>query len=267
MGKTIRIMNGLGDTIYHRPFVIEYLHHHNLTLDTKYPELFSDLEVEFSSLDHPDIAPTYNTKDLRFRNILGNIGRFFPPLATNVDFTFNLPKFPRFLDHPKYAVIRPPTLRKDFYGPARLPRMEYIREATQILKSLGYATVGVAALKKDEEWLDGDPPEFCYDWMNGERTIPELMSLIEHASVVVGGPGWQVPAAWAYRTNTLILYGGAGKINRYSTLYDPRINFNRTAWVEPDHFCMCENIKHDCNKAISDFDEKFQMALWSMTHG
>jgi hypothetical protein len=93
----IRVLNGLGDSIYHRPFL-----RGNWCVHTRYPELFKDLDVSFNCGREPDIVTRYDSKSLKFRHIIGCISKFFKDLDT---FKFDLPEFEK-PDIQNYVVIR-----------------------------------------------------------------------------------------------------------------------------------------------------------------
>ena len=250
----IRVMPSLGDAIYCRPFVRAFAS----SIETKWPDLFRDFTFA-GVAPESTVAPFYRWKHLQLHNIVGAIGRFFPPIE---EFIFDLPEFQKPLGLARYAVIRPPMLRKDFYAPARNPRTRYIDRAAQILGQAGYVTVGVAHAREGLEWFDEFAPSVDVAYWRGELSIPELMGLVSGASVVVGGPGWQVAAALAYGAPLCIVYGGAGAANRIEKLTDPRIDCSRVAYVAPDSFCLgCRGVLHDCDKLISGFDRKFVDAL------
>jgi hypothetical protein len=225
---------------------------------TKYPELFRDLDVSFNCDREPDIVTRYDSKSLKFRHIIGCISKFFKDFDT---FKFDLPDYGEFPNLRNYVLIRPPMLRSDFYAPARNPRMEYLHQATQLAKEMGYTTVGTAFQRDGLEYPDGTLPDVHIRYYDGELTIPQLMSLVAGAQWVIGGPGWQVPAALAYGTPICMIYGGMSSCNRWEKLTDPRIKEPRVEIIEPDNFCRCSKLEHNCNKEISDFGNKFSACL------
>ena len=245
----IKVMNSLGDSVYHRPFVRAFAS----SIDTKWPDLFSDLKFRDFDGEKPR-SPGYTSKNLALCNITRAIGRFFPDPDP---FVFDLPEFPK--PGGRYAVIRPPTLRRDFYAPARNPLMEYVSQSVEILKSRGIETIGVGNIG-DNELFHGKHPDVDVEHWNGLK-IPELMGLLSGAEVIIAGPGYTVPVAMAYKVPHVIIYGGAAKWNRLAKLTDPRVS-HKLAVVEPDDFCrVCPTVEHDCNKTISDFERKFNNAL------
>lgn len=252
-------MNGLGDAIYCRPFVRAMAARGPLHLETKWPDLYRDVPRADGEPQGRPILPRYDAKSLIFKNILTAIGEHFPEEARE-PFAFDLPEFPK-PELGRYAVIRPPMLRADFFAPARNPRPEYIHRAAHLLRCMGYRTVGVAHCRPCLEWPDWPLPAVDLPLFHGELSIPELMGLVSGAALVVGGPGWQVPAAFAYRVPCVVIYGGFGRANAPEKLMDPRIS-SPLASVAPDRFCMsCRSLTHDCDKTISDFDAKFLDAL------
>lgn len=259
----VHVMPGLGDAIYHRPFVRNLAMERPVILHTKWPELFSDLpNIEFAPPDKASsgIRPWYNTKTLKFRSIPDAIGSFFP--KSDLPLFLDLPRDPLIPPpYNKYAAVRLPVLRSSFYAPARNPAPVYINAALNILKENSFITVSVANADGKFEWVDGVIDEANIPRVRGEFSTQELLWLIQEASCVVGGPGWQVPAAIAYGAPAIIIYGGFGAANTVKKLTAPWMDYDiRT--IEPDNFCMkCPDVTHDCDKTISNFEEKFHNAL------
>lgn len=249
----VRILNGLGDSIYHRPFIQQ-----GWCLHTRYPELFRDLDVTFNCGGDPQVKTSYTSRTIALTNTIGAIERWLPKTD---NFKFELPDYGEFPNLENYVVIRPPMIRKDFYAPSRNPKSEYLQEANRILQEAGYTTVGVAYQRADLEYPDGTLPDVHIRYYDGELDIPQLMSLVAGAKLVIGGPGWQVPTALAYGVPITMIYGGMGGCNRWEKLTDPRIKEPRIEIIEPDNFCRCSKLEHNCNKEISDFARKFSACL------
>lgn len=260
MAVSVRVMNGLGDAIYHRPYIRNLCKREEVILDTRWPLLFGDLDFDPTCQFDHDIRPSYDSKSLRFGNIPQAIEKFFPEHCRH-PWVFDLPAFKCSPVGGKYAVIRPPTIRTDFYAPARNPDMKYIAEATEILKNNGITTVGVAACEPAKECLDGHAPPVDETFFDGRLASVSLMSLIEGASLVIGGPGWQVPASIAYKVPFLLIYGGALALNKPDRLIDERMGEVRYGAIWPDRPCYCADVLHHCDKIISNFEHKFYSAL------
>ena len=170
---------------------------------------------------------------------------------------FDAPDFGRVQSVGKYALLRPVTVRKEWAAKSRNPLPEYVAEAARILRSEGYLVVSVADLQDGEEWLVGETPEADITYHAGELSVEQLMALTNHASVVVGGVGWIVPAAIAYRKNAWIILGGQGGNNAPQKITSPRMDLSGIQFAMPDKFCTCTSHQHNCDKRISNHADKF----------
>lgn len=274
-------MHGLGDNIYQRAFVREIAD--IVFLQTSWPQLYRDL---------PNVRPVMGVTRLRtqrknivaqgqgvwfqaprmlsrkihynFRGfpssgatILGSMARGFGVQAK----VFDLPRFERFeVDFP-YAVVRPATVREEWKNPARNPRAEYIAEAAGQLRARGLKVISVADLALGAEWADGPLPPCDLAYYHGELGLERLLGLIQGATVVVGGVGWIVPAAIAAGVPLITLLGGQGGHNDPSRIVGAPMDLSRARWIRPDNYCSCKDMRHGCDKRISDFSQKFEEAL------
>ena len=80
------------------------------------------------------------------------------------------------------------------------------------------------------------------------------MGLVQDAAGVIGGVGWLLPAALAYRVPMLCIWGGWGTPNGPQRVLDPRLDVSKLVQAVPDAFCMCNDRDHLCNKTINDFE-------------
>ena len=83
------------------------------------------------------------------------------------------------------------------------------------------------------------------------------MGWVQNASLVVGGVGWIVPACAAAGVNLITILGGQGGHNHPKKLIDKPMNESKIKFIEPDNYCMCVDVRHSCDKTISNFDNKF----------
>lgn len=244
----INVLPSLGDAIYCRRVVKAFA----TSIDTQWPDLFSDLDVPIRA--GVGVKPRYDSKTLIFHSIPGAIDRCFPEYNEPL----SLPSFPQ-PELGRYAVVRVPTLRRDFYAPARNPDMQYLHDAVVLLKANGLTVVGVGNVGEFERF-DGEPPNVDLAFWRGELSIAELMGFIAGASLIVAGPGWTVPASMAYAIPHIVVYGGAYKWNAPSALTGDLPH--RLVPILPDEPCTaCWDVKHHCNKHISRFSERFLDAL------
>lgn len=273
MAILINGMRGLGDNIYQRSLIKRLK---KVYIDTPWPELYEDLDVKF-------VKPK-TTLRTQSKNIAKQIGRFhnYPGgeiksvsygsdgmikgMEKCLGVKFKDIELPSFGDSPvdgRYAVIRPVTVRREWAAPSRNPEPKYLLEAVDELKKAGIKIVSVADIEEGEEWLVGEEPYSDVKFHKGELDVKQLLSLIEHAWVVVGGVGWIVPACIAYNTSSWIIHGGYGAFNHPDNLTHPLVNLSKQHYILPDNFCRCDRRDHNCDKKITGHRDKFRAYLAS----
>lgn len=276
----IQGMHGLGDCIYQRSVLQGMLQHGRFYLITPWPELVSDLSI-------PCVPPS-----TRLRTQLKNVerqaglyqtaprglelkGLHYIPHTPKVNMLrglelsagctagpFDLPPLPPppLPDIGPYVLMRPNTHRAEWEQRSRSPRNDYLHSISMLLRGR-LARVSVADVDPPHEVFDGDPPRADHIFHRGEFSSLELLSLVRHARLVVGGVGWIVPAALATGTPLLCLGGGRGAHNHPSVLTDPRMDLSRAVFLLPDPYCPCEAKTHGCNKTIPTFDIRIERTL------
>jgi hypothetical protein len=123
--------------------------------------------------------------------------------------------------------------------------------------------VSVADLKVGREQAVLPLPPADETYHAGELALEPLLALIRGAAAVVGGVGWLLPAAIAYRVPMLLIYGGWGQDNGPARLLDRRMDVSRVEQVLPTRFCMCRGRGHRCDKRIDDFAARAER--WTRT--
>jgi ADP-heptose:LPS heptosyltransferase len=170
---------------------------------------------------------------------------------------FDLPDFESPVQG-KYAVIRPATVRTEWMAASRNPKPEYLAECAQILLDRGFKVISVADLQDGEEWALEPLPKATEMYHKGEFSIKELLGLIQHAEIVVGGVGWLTPASIAYKVPSWVILGGFGAYNAPENLFDAgRMDLSKLGYAMPDDFCRCRDGKHNCKKDITNHAKKF----------
>lgn len=274
--KVLRLMRGLGDTIYQRALIDSGV------VDTPWAELFedkpevfcvksdTDLRTQKKNADayqdwcekpsyREEVQVDYNPSTLA---IARNIIRVMERYLGHDHFSFDLPDFGKSPVKGKYVVIKPNTVRSEWMCPARNCKSEYINKASLMLKKKGYKIIGIADVAEGEEWLDGIPPYVDEAYYEGEFNIKELVSLVRGAELMVSSVGWPVPMCLATGTRLICIGGGLGRFNNPEMITDPRMeHIDEFKFIEPDEYCMCGNMNHDCKKEISDFDSQFKEAI------
>lgn len=285
-------MGGLGDGVYQRPFVAAQSAVRDVYITTPWPELYADL---------PRVRPLYPAA-IGLRTQAKNMerqpetvwfasqiperyerARFFyrlrEPRITILQelerciglarkpFRFDLPDFgpsPVTARKP-VAFLRPVTTRKEWANNARAPRPEYVEQAAGVLRAAGYHVVAVADIAPPAEWLEGRMPVCDQYFVRGELSARQMLALIQHSAVVVGGVGFIVPVALAAGRPLVVIGGGQGGHNAPERITDPRLDLARTRFVMPERFCMCTDRAHRCPKEIRDFRPRFREALLAVT--
>lgn len=283
----VNCFEGIGDSIYTRPFIKQLVDEgYEVYLKTALPELFSDLGVKFirpetvkyraqqraldSSRVQFEVNPPqvfnrtiytrYYPIDLKQRGIIGCLERAFGLQVGSTQPKLTLPSTlePHGLSLPKkLAIIKPPTLRKEFLAPSRNPLPHYVAWCGKVLKSADYHVVSIADCSQDEEWLEQVELDVDLKLHSGELGLFKTLSLIRDASVVVGGPSFIVPTALATGVPLFIIFGGRGLFDNPHKLLDLRMNLAKVGWSLPDKFCRCDKLVHDCDKTISKLDGDF----------
>jgi hypothetical protein len=281
-------MGGLGDNIYQRPLVRHFAEAGPVWLSTPYPEIYADLEnvrpVRWATLDlrcqmknmERQSADTWHLPPAAVRQVrlLYALRDMRSSISSELEthagvrlpgLTMDLPDFGAPPLEAPYAVIRPATVRREWSNPARNPRPQYLNEAAKVLRRGGLKVVCVADIDGRREWLEGELPDADVYWIRGELDTTRLLALVQHASVVVGGVGWLVPAALADRVPAVIVGGGVGGHNAPEVLVDRRMDAGRMRFLLPDRYCRCRNNRHQCEKTIRDFPSRFSAALAEVT--
>lgn len=284
----IKTMDGIGDNIYLRPHIKELAKQNTVILETVLPEMYSDIpNVKFveaisqyrtqkkvvtkgiNFVKRPDgepIAPFYTGKDLLTSNVTSSFAR---QLGVPVDskFEWTLPDFSQHYkdknhsvpEDKKIAVIRPPTLRREWLVRTRNPNPLYIAWAAGVLRDYGYHVISIADLEKNKEWLHGNS-EFTADEKlhSGELGIYGTLELLQRADIIVGGSGFILPAgASTKKAKLFTIFGGRMAYDNPQKLFHPTMDMSRIGWSVPDFPCRCTLDEHDCNKTISNLDSDF----------
>jgi hypothetical protein len=267
----IQGMHGLGDNLYQRA-VLKQMTRHWVYLKTPWPQIYADMahvipvrpatrlrtqaKNEQASFRRYKKAPlslpsrAWSYQQSATQSILESLAERLKVAATSFDMTgpeFDGPKIGR-----PYIVVRPVTERREWVSASRGPLPEYVAEAVEHLRK-DFAIVSVADLEAGSEWALEPLPYADFTFHSGELPIGQLLGLMRGAAGAVGGVGWIVPAALAYRVPLLLIFGGWGYSNGPHRLYGPGVAHSFVDEVFPDEFCRCNSNSHNCNKRISFF--------------
>lgn len=166
-------------------------------------------------------------------------------------------EFPNKLPDQKIAVIRPPTVRKEWKITTRNARGNYIAWCCKVLREAGYYTVSIADLKEKEEWIEGEVPQADLYLHKGELGIFGTMGLIQMSSIVVGGAGFITPTSISAGVPLFTIFGGRMGYDNIYNIIHPSMDLTKLGWAIPSNPCRCILMKHDCDKTIKNLDEVF----------
>ncbi|WP_375591594.1 hypothetical protein [Chitiniphilus eburneus] len=272
-------MNGLGDNIYQRPLIAGLAEQHELYLQTPWPELYADLpgvrlvrpdtglRTQAKHAGNSDTAwvlapPGVARRQIAYGATLSRQANIPTAMAASLGIPasagLSLPRFgpcPIKASRP-IAVIRPVTLRSEWRNEARNPLPEYINAIAETLVA-DYHVVSVADLEAGQEWLVGDPPPAHQHLHAGELGMVQLLALLQHAAVVVGGVGWIVPACIAAGVPLFCVLGGQGGHNAPDKLTAPDMDTSKVGWAWPVNYCRCSDMRHRCDKRIPNLMEQW----------
>jgi hypothetical protein len=130
-----------------------------------------------------------------------------------------------------------------------------VAEAVEYLRK-DFAIVSVADLAIGQERALKPLPYADVTYHAGELPVEMLLGLVNGAAGLVGGVGWIVPAALAYRKPLFLIYGGWGYSNGPHRLFGPGVEHGFIDEVLPDEFCRCNSNSHDCNKRIRNLGDR-----------
>jgi hypothetical protein len=271
----LRGMMGLGDNIYQRSIVRELAKVRPVYLITAWPQLYADvpdiwplrvasrLRTQTKNMKRDDLTwsawPRSRIPEIRINYVSRPKVSILEALGASVGLqpdalTFDLPSFglPYPLGKP-YIVIRPATIRTEWLATGRNPDPEYLALAADKLRDF-FQIISIADLAPGEEWALEPLPYADQTFHAGELTIEETLSLVQGAAGVVGGVGWLVPAAIAYRTPMLLIFGGWGFYNGPERIFDSRIDASNVRSLLPPQFCRCRDQSHPCDKRIPNIE-------------
>lgn len=282
---------GFGDNIYERPFVVAMARDYDrVYVKTPFPQLYWDqdpgkffflprrsrLRTQEEAIrsfegwsDEPD--PALITKRSCFWLVAagirgqGYMDIFFKESGLK-EVVFDLPLNPvwrlaadsiRATIAPyaaKVAVIKTPTLRPEWFCPARNPQARYFHQAIGILKDHDYFILNVTNTSEAEEWE-------VEDFGIAEKMdldLWTLLALLKVADLTLCPPSFLIPATLALQAPCFSIFGGYMAPAHYTgaTLWHPRYGY-----AAPEPFCDCRKMKHDCPKEILAFPQRFEAYL------
>ncbi len=274
-------MQGLGDTVYSRPFVkAAAARGDEVWLTTSWPQLFADLPA-VHCVRRPNRLRTQEKNMHRSLHLFEHAprsARFRPwsyatargvsitaalerglPLQAGETLAMDLPDFgpPPVETTRPYIVVRPATVRREWRADNRNPLPGYLRDVAAALRD-DFELIGVADLKEGQEWPVQPLPAFDRGFMAGELGVEQLLALVQGAAALLGPVGWLLPVALATGKPLLCIAGGQGGNNGPERLIDPRVARADVRMVLPDDYCRCCTWTHACDRRITRIEDHLE---------
>jgi len=150
------------------------------------------------------------------------------------------------LDGKKLCIVRRPTNRKEWNCPARNPKIEYYQLLIDRYAA-EYYFLGLADIKKDEEWFEGDLHGLDKEFNKGEIPLTTILGILKIADMTITYPSFFMIAAIAIRAKCFCIFGG---IAGPEYLLRRNLGLSNFSYVAPVPFCNCHKMDHNCNKKI-----------------
>lgn len=274
------LFQGIGDCFYQIPVVRALAAKHGrIAVATAYPELFEHIpgvsfwyrptmlvsqDKAIEKVPHDKWAPIHKSAEADLR--LGYSNRKFSsglsileqlnevtPENTNYDMGF--PIRSEWLDAAekvragrKIAVIRRPTVRREYPAVSRNPKPGLIGACVDELNRLGFTTIAVGDIQEPHE-RGLEDLKVKHNYEGGQLSIPVIAALTTIAEITVTPVGYAVPMTLATKARCFTVFGGhVGP----EFIFGPKADMRRVGYVAPHPFCNCfENSHATCNKEIS----------------
>ena len=282
VGWSFRGLVGLGDQVYMRPFVLDaVLQGLQTFLYTPWPELYWHVEGQLGLIpEHHGFRtqqanveaqpPGRWTSPPRYSRFIDlnytpwthrQEGTIIDAMLSRWgvgEIDFSLPVAPAWEDSAQrvldgldlggrqLCLVYLPTVRHEWYVPARNPKPEYLRMLLEKHRER-FFYLGVSWVAEGQEMIDGDYPVIDAQFIHGELHYTVLAALARQASMVLTHPNFMVPLGAAVGARMFVLYGG---FTRPSLTLDPRMGLETVRYVAPEPFCHCVEGSHNCVKDI-----------------
>jgi hypothetical protein len=271
---------GLGDNIYHIPFVHKLSQQGKVFIYTPFPELFqfpdvycfkpaTNLKLQLQNMEgNPLFSSGIKPSGQRirfnyaegFRQGLTMMQSFekIAPLGNEFYFEFKPEKTAKIDEvierahkrKKKICVIRLPSVRTEWANPNRNGKMEHFQVCIDALRDRYYfVSVGDIGNKEDFDGIEPQGIDERRDRHNvNHLTIWEVVDLVNRSDFVISIQCNILPICQILRKRSFFIYGGYVP---HWPLNDGR--FYQVGYIEPDPFCFCirsGNDGHKCNKEI-----------------
>jgi hypothetical protein len=273
---------GLGDNIYHIPFVHKLSQQGDVFIYTPFPELFrlpnvycfkpvTNLKLQLSNMTGNGLySHGHKPNGQRLRFNYGAAFKYNPPVTImesfekvvqlNGDFFFEFTpeeseeaaaiKLRASKKKKRLCVMRLPSVRNEWACYTRAPLMEYFQLCIDYLRQ-DYYIVTVGDVGNNEDYM-GIEPQLIDERRDRHYVnhlgVWDVIDLISRSDLVVSMPCNILPICQILKKRSFFIYGGYVP---HAMCNDDR--FYQVGYVEPEPFCFCVRNgqdRHKCNKEI-----------------
>lgn len=282
----VRAHYGLGDNVYEQAFVRAIAEEYSTVyVQTPFPQLYHGIEnVAFVPpkphqfrtqmeaqrewtdwVKEPVFQETlrmdyYLGNTRQERGVVANFKRFCPVERLDFDLPLDMNwmvQAEEVLEHAraelgvdqKMALVKYPTVRREWAAPARAPRVEYLDQCVRELKEAGYYVVSIASLEDNHEWwTERGPVDADLELHHNEGGLWAALGLAWLADRIVTCPSFLVPVGLGFHKPVFGVFGGSVKPE---VLVDGEVkDAGFWGYAAPEPFCACWRTDHQCYKDI-----------------
>lgn len=176
------------------------------------------------------------------------------------DFDFELPVKPEWiadaeavkatlkLNGKQLCLVRPSTLRKEWFYLPRTPKVAYLQLLIDRYKD-DYFYLSFADLEPGIEWIDGELTGIDAEFHKGELSITTLFGLIKISDMIITGAGFPMVAAIAERAKCFTIFSGGPT----SCYLDDSMGLQNFSYAAPSLGENSKNIPEE--KVLAAFEE------------
>ena len=288
---------GFGDSIYQYPFVKELSKQYDkIYLRTPFPQLFDSIpNVEFvlpvntrletcnesinknnnvfknqTQIEYNDFLIFQYQRPQRKRIGMAEAFNNLCPKLTQYPLDWTIPIKPKWIHEAKrilqsinttkkICIIKPPSVRKEWYNIARVGNPKYFQYLVDKYKDQYYfVSVGNKKMETELQRIRGIDLHLDA----GEISIDGIIALVAMSDLVIGYHSFIIAIGIATGTKTFCIFGGY--IPPELWIDKVRMDMSKISYVSPYPFCDCFDRQHKkCNKEIpiETIETKFEQLV------
>lgn len=146
-----------------------------------------------------------------------------------------------------FTLIKPPTIRDEWVNVSRNPEPSAWNLAQRFAVRNSEQTVSLAYIDDGVEHYDCQAPEGVTARIESHVSYRGIIGIFALAEKIIATPSFAIPLSLALKKPAFIIYGGSVP---NSQLVDSRMDTSNYHFIEPQPFCQCHKLDHECGKEI-----------------